>query len=94
MMKDLPNPFWAFLFMLLGCLMLLAVLFKVTSSTSQLELGVLMAVATAGTSIISGAFGYIQGRKEGDPTGVNVPVNPDVASRTTVETTTPGKPVS
>lgn len=92
-MKDLPNPFWALLFMLLGCALLLSVLIKVTGNTSQLELGVLMAVATAGTSIISGAFGYIQGRKEGE-NSVQVPMGqptPDATTRTTVETTTAPK---
>jgi hypothetical protein len=82
-MKDLPNPFWALLFMLLGCVLLLAVLVKVTSTTTQLELGVLMAVATAGTSIISGAFGYIQGRKDGEH-AVQVPLNPPTQTQVTV----------
>jgi hypothetical protein len=83
--KDLPNPFWALLFMLLGCVLLLAVLMKVTSNTSQLELGVLMAVATAGTSIISGAFGYIQGRKDGEHS-VQVPLDPASPSTNTTVT--------
>jgi len=83
-MNKLPNPFWALLFMLLGCVLLLAVLVKVTANTTQLELGVLMAVATAGTSIISGAFGYIQGRKE-SADSVNVPTNPTSATRISVD---------
>ena len=87
-MKDLPNPFWALLFMLLGCVLLLAVLVKVTAATTQLELGVLMAVATAGTSIISGAFGYIQGRKDGE-SSVQVPMSPDSPATTTQVTVTP-----
>jgi hypothetical protein len=64
-MKDWPNPFWALTFMLLGCVLLLAVLVKVNSNTTTLMLGVLMAIATAGTSLISGAFGYINGHKDG-----------------------------
>lgn len=64
-MKDLPNPFWATIFMVLGCCLLLAVLFKVNANTGQLELGVLMAVASAGTGLTTGAFGYINGHKDG-----------------------------
>jgi hypothetical protein len=90
-MKDLPNPFWALLFMLLGCVLLLAVLVKVTSTTTQLELGVLMAVATAGTSIISGAFGYIQGRKDGEHS-VQVPLGlGNTSSNTTVKVEQPAQ---
>lgn len=85
-MKDLPNPFWALLFMLLGCILLLAVLFKVSGNTSQLELGVLMAVATAGTSIISGAFGYIQGRKDGESVASNLPANATLQQTTQIQT--------
>lgn len=64
-MKDLPNPFWAFLFMLLGCVLLMAVLIKVNADTTTVMLGVLMAISTAGTGLISGAFGYINGHKDG-----------------------------
>jgi len=95
-MKDLPNPFWAMLFMLLGCILLLSVLFKVGGQTSQLELGVLMAVATAGTSIISGAFGYIQGKRD-SASSVTVPLdgsNPPTNTTVTVsQPPTPTAPV-
>lgn len=64
-MKDLPNPFWALLFMVLGCILLMGVLVKVNVNTTTVMLGVMMAVTTAGTSIISGAFGYINGHKDG-----------------------------
>lgn len=63
-MKDLPNPFWALMFMLLGCLLLIAVLLKAATATTA-ALGILMAVATAGSNLISGAFGYINGHKDG-----------------------------
>ena len=46
-MKDLPNPFWAFLFMVLGCVLLIAVLLKLSVNTTTVMLGVLMAVAVA-----------------------------------------------
>lgn len=64
-MKDLPNPFWALLFMALGCALLMGCLFKITVNTTTVMLGVIMAVATAGTNLISGAFGYINGHKDG-----------------------------
>ncbi|MBS1803529.1 MAG: hypothetical protein JST28_09180 [Acidobacteria bacterium] len=82
-MKDLPNPFWALLFMLMGCGLLIAVLMKVTAQTTQLELGVLMAVATAGASIISGSFGYIQGQRDGK-NSVQVPLDPPTQTQVTV----------
>lgn len=91
MMKDLPNPFWATLFIFLGCVLLLAVLVKVNAATTTTMLGVLMAVTTAGTSIISGAFGYIQGRKDGE-SSVQVPMGPDSPSATTQVTVTPTPP--
>jgi hypothetical protein len=64
-MKDLPNPFWALLFMALGCALLMGCLFKISINTTTVMLGVIMAVATAGTNLISGAFGYINGHKDG-----------------------------
>lgn len=75
-MKELPNPFWALLFMFLGCVLLVTVLFKITANTSQIEVGILMAVATAGSNIISGAFGYING-VQASKNSLQVPMNPD-----------------
>lgn len=86
MMKDLPNPFWALLFIVLGCVLLLAVLVKINASTTTVMLGVLMAVATAGTSIIAGAFGYIQGQKAAEHS-LQIPINPNPASQTTATVT-------
>lgn len=77
-MKDLPNPFWALMFMLLGCALLLAVLWHSTAA-----IGILMAVATAGSNLISGAFGYINGHKDG-VASVSVPTQPSATSATTV----------
>lgn len=90
-MKDLPNPFWALLFMFLGCVLLVAVLFKVTAYTSQIEVGLLMAVATAGSNIISGAFGYIQGRSDGKASALPDPPPPGstATADTHVEVNTP-----
>ena len=85
-MKDLPNPFWALSFMVLGCVLLMAVLIKVNTGTTTVMLGVLMAVATAGTSLISGAFGYIQGQKAA---AASLAVPPEPGSSATISLGTP-----
>jgi hypothetical protein len=82
-MKDLPNPFWAFLFMILGCVLLMAVLIKVDVNTTTIMLGVLMAISTAGTGLISGAFGYINGHKDG-VASVSIPSQPSPTAATTL----------
>jgi hypothetical protein len=88
-MKDLPNPFWAFLFMVLGCILLLAVLLKINGSTTTVMLGVLMAITTAGTSLISGAYGYINGHKDG-ALSVSVPSQPSPGASTVATVGPPG----
>jgi len=94
-MKDLPNPFWAMMFMVLGCILLMSVLFKLNTNTTTVMLGVLMAICTAGTSLISGAFGYINGHKDG-VASVSVPSQPSPGSSTTIsvgtEPVTPQNP--
>lgn len=77
-MKDLPNPFWALMFMLLGCGLLVVVLLK-----PSVTVGIAMAVATAGSNLISGAFGYINGHKDG-VASVSVPSSPSSTNATTV----------
>jgi hypothetical protein len=81
--KDLPNPFWALLFMALGCALLMGCLFKIEVNTTTVMLGVIMAVATAGTNLISGAFGYINGHKDG-VASVSIPTQSSPTSATTV----------
>lgn len=77
-MKDLPNPFWALMFALLGSALIIAALYH-----SGAPIGVLMAVTTAGSSLISGAFGYINGHKDG-ANSVTVPLSPSTSASTTV----------
>jgi hypothetical protein len=79
--KDLPNPFWAFLFACLGVVLLGIALLAANTA----PLSVVMAVTTAGASLISGAFGYINGHKDGI-TSVSVPTQPGVSAATTVTT--------
>ena len=90
-MKDLPNPFWALLFMVLGCVLLVVVLLKITANTTQIEIGILMAVATAGTNMITGAFGYIQG-VSAPKNSMQIPMNPDSPPSTI--NVTPSAPVA
>ena len=84
-MKDLPNPFWAMMFMVLGCILLIAVLLKINTETTTVMLGVLMAITTAGATLISGAFGYINGHKDG-VASVSVPTQPSPTASTTPAT--------
>lgn len=58
-MKELPNAFWAFMFVLVAC-----VLAGICLLTPFRE-NVTMAVVTMASSIVTGAFGYIQGYREG-----------------------------
>ena len=84
-MKDLPNPFWALLFMILGCILLGGCLIKINLDTTTVMLGVIMAVATAGTNLISGAYGYINGHKDG-VASVSVPSQPSAPGAATTIT--------
>jgi hypothetical protein len=92
-MKDVPNPFWALLFMILGCLLLAGCLLKISVNTTTVMLGVIMAVATAGTNLISGAYGYINGHKDG-VASVSVPSasTPGAATTATVGIEPPPTP--
>lgn len=69
-MKEWPSSFWAAIFILLACSLLVTALFSKSSNSS--------AVITAATSIITGAFGYIQGKRESSSALENptVPVEP------------------
>ncbi len=82
-MKDLPNPFWALTFMILGCVLLGGCLIKINLNTTTVMLGVIMAVATAGTNLISGAYGYINGHKDG-VASVSIPSQPSPTAATTL----------
>ncbi len=77
--------------MVLGCILLLAVLIKLNASTTTVMLGVLMAVCTAGTSLISGAFGYINGHKDGIAS-VSIPSQPSPGTATTLSVGAPPPP--
>lgn len=67
-MKDMTNSAWAAVFILMACILALASLFSHSSNATM--------VGTMASSIITGAFGYIQGKKDGE-NSLSVPMNPD-----------------
>ena len=69
--------------MVLGCVLLCGCLIKINLNTTTVMLGVIMAVATAGTNLISGAYGYINGHKDG-VASVSIPSQPSPGSSTTI----------
>lgn len=58
-MRDLPNPFWAALFVAMACTVGVVALFS--GAGEHLT----TAVLALSTNIITGAFAYIQGHKDG-----------------------------
>jgi len=80
-MKDLPNPFWAATFIIIACVLAgLALFAKDKTDTS--------AVITMASSIITGAFGYIQGVRDGK-NSVQVPLTPATSTTVSVDPTKP-----
>jgi hypothetical protein len=69
-MNNLPNPFWAFLFACLGVALIALALYH------PAEPGVTTAVISAGTALIAGAFGYINGHAAGAASVPTMPANP------------------
>ena len=70
-MKNMTNSAWAAVFILLACILACVALFSHSGNATS--------VITISSSIITGAFGYIQGKKDGE-NSVQVPVNPDSPS--------------
>jgi hypothetical protein len=56
-MKELTNSFWAAVFILLACALAVVAMYSPAKDHA--------AVITMASSIITGAFGYIQGHKDG-----------------------------
>ena len=67
-MKDLPNPAYAVMFIFLACTVAVISLFSKSQNAT--------AVITMAASIITGAFGYIQGVSAGK-NSIQIPTNPD-----------------
>lgn len=70
-MRDMPNSFYAAVFILLACILALVALYSPGGPERA-------AVITMASSIITGAFGYIQGHKDGasNPTQPATPAKP------------------
>jgi len=83
-MKDMTNSAWAAVFILMACILAGIALFSHSPNATS--------VITIGSSIITGAFGYIQGKKDGESSNsIQIPTNPNApASAVTV---TPQAPV-
>lgn len=67
-MKEMNNSAWAAVFIFLACVLACVALFSHSSNANS--------VITIASSIITGAFGYIQGKKDGE-NSLSVPMNPD-----------------
>lgn len=76
-MKDMTNSAWAAVFIGLACALAGIALFSHSSNAAS--------VLTISSSIITGAFGYIQGKKDGE-NSLRVPMNPDAAPSTVTVT--------
>lgn len=86
-MKDMTNSAWAAVFIGLACALAGVALFSHSSNAAS--------VLTISSSIITGAFGYIQGKKDGaseSERSLQVPMNPDAPPSTV--TVTPQAQVS
>jgi len=70
-MKDVPNSGWATLFIFMACVLAITALFSHSPNAAS--------VITISTSIITGAFGYIQGLHVGS-NSLQIPMNPDSPS--------------
>lgn len=73
-MKDWPNSFWATIFIVLAGILAVVALYSPAKANLSTE------VLTLASSIVTGAFGYIQGHKDG------VASNPTTAGKGPAET--------
>ena len=81
-MKDMSNPAWAAVFMFMACMMAESALFSHSSNATM--------VVTISSSIITGAFGFIQGVSVGK-NSLQIPMNPDQPP-STISVTPPAAP--
>lgn len=76
-MKDVPNSGWATLFIFMACVVAVVALFSHSPNATS--------VITISSSIITGAFGYIQGVHVAS-NSLQVPMNPDAPQSTVTVT--------
>ena len=84
-MRDWPDALWGAIFIFLACAVAVIALYSRSTNAAS--------VVTLGTSIVTGAFGFITGKTAGK-NSVQVPLDTqtDANTKTTVETTTAPKP--
>ena len=76
-MRDLPNAFWAASFICMSVVVAVIVLFS--NSPENVKQNVL----TLCSSIVTGAFGYIQGKRDAEHS-LQVPMSPNPGTTTSV----------
>lgn len=77
-MKNMTNSAWAGVFILLACLLACVALFSKSPNAAS--------VITIGSSIITGAFGYIQGKADSKNSTPDVPPNSTLQQTTKIQT--------
>lgn len=80
-MKSMTNSAWAAVFILIASILACVALFSHGPNAAS--------VITISSSIITGAFGYIQGKKDGENAVPDLPPNSSLSSTSTLSTTTP-----
>jgi hypothetical protein len=85
-MKDIPNALWAAYFITVATILVIVILFA--PSPDNLKLAVL----GFGSNIVTGAFAYIQGKRDGADS-VTVPPNPGSSTTVSVIPNQPGPTV-
>lgn len=80
-MKDMTNSAWAAVFIFLACVLACVALFSHSSAAAS--------VITISSSIITGAFGYIQGKKDGENSLANMPPGSQLHTTQSVDTKVP-----
>lgn len=76
-MKNMTNSAWAAVFIFLACCLALIALYSKSPNAAS--------VITIGSSIITGAFGYIQGKADNKSTP-DVPPNSSLQQTTSIQT--------
>lgn len=77
-MKNMTNSAWAAVFIVMACILACLCLFSKSPNAAS--------VLTICTSIITGAFGYIQGKADSKNSLPDVPPNSSLQQTTSVQT--------
>lgn len=86
-MKDLPNPFWA------GLFILFAVIVAIVALKIPTQANATMAVIAIASNIVSGSFGFISGNLA-SRNSVQVPTDSPAGTTTSVSVAQPAQPVT